>query len=260
MHTRFIPRLLMVSLMLTLALAIHFRASAAERIDWTETSTQENVLVQDCGGYDITSNYTADIAHHLIADNTGDEVSEQLNVDFVGSLGNAETGKSYQYDGHFTRWSNYIQGQVTITDLELRFEVGTPGRFSIALDRVEMDLLADPTDVVKKLVPHALQMELCYVLASPGGAEESQVASYQERLHSAPESQVASYEERLRAGWEAQIASYEERMASSASVDVPSESSVLIPPAFYGETEDIDNGTSWTELDPCDSSPPGQPC
>src|SRR5215211_4112386 len=138
MHTRFIPRLLALGLMLGLVFsnAILFRASAAERIDWTESSSQENVLVQGCGLYDITSSYTVDIAHHLIADNEGDEVSEQLNVDFVGSLGNAASGKSYQYDGHFTRWSNYIQSQATITDLELRFEVGTPGQFTVAIDRI----------------------------------------------------------------------------------------------------------------------------
>jgi hypothetical protein len=194
MPTRFIPRLLTLSLLLTLvfASAIHFRASAADRIDWTETNYQEDVLVQDCGGYDITSSYTTNIAHHLIADNTGDEVSEQLNVDFTGSLGNAQTEKSYQYDGHFTRWSNYIQGKVTITDFELRFEVDTPGQFSVAIDRVEMDLTADPTEVIRKFVPNALQMELCYLLASPGGAQgsDSQIASYEERTFSDPPSTV----------------------------------------------------------------------
>jgi hypothetical protein len=173
MHTRFIPRLLALGLMLTLVLGggISYRAAAAERINWTETKSEENVLVQSCGLYNITSSYTVDIARHLITDNEGDEVSEQTSVDFVGSLGNAASGKSYQYDGHFTRWSNYIRSQVTITDFELRFEVGTPGEFSIAMDRVEMDLLADPAEVIKTFVPNALQMELCYLL--PGSYDWS---------------------------------------------------------------------------------------
>jgi hypothetical protein len=254
MHARFFPRLLILGLMLTLAFAsaITYRASAAERINWTETNSQENVLVQECGGYDITSSYSVDIAHHLIAENTGDEVSEQLNVDFVGSLGNAATGKSYGYDGHFTRWSNYIQGQVLVTDLELRFEVGTSGQFSIAMDRVEMDLIADPTEVVKTFVPHALQMELCYLLASPGGAPVPQIASYQERLHSSTESQVASYEERLQPATESQVASETVALPSIQEIVYGESSTLLDAPA--------DSFTPWTELDPCDSSPPGQPC
>jgi hypothetical protein len=210
MLTRFIPRLLMLSLMLAFALstAIQFRASAAERIDWTETNSEENVLVQECGLYNITSSYTAEIAHHLIADNEGDEVSEQMNVDFVGSVGNPATGKSYQYDGHFTRWSNYIQSQVTITDLELRFEVGTPGQFTVAIDRIKMDLVADPTDVIKKFVPNALQMELCYLLpgsydwnvapAIPPSATDTETAlslavSDLERTYSEPPETIPGY-------------------------------------------------------------------
>jgi hypothetical protein len=167
MLLRFIPRLLVVGLTLTLvfASAIHFRAAAAERTNWTETNSQEDVLVQECSGFNITTSYSAEIAHQLIADNTGDEVSEQLNVDFTGSLGNAESGESYRYDGHFTRWSDYIQNRVMVTDFELRFELGTPGQFKVAIDRAEMDLLPDTAEIIKQFVPNALQMELCYMLA-----------------------------------------------------------------------------------------------
>jgi hypothetical protein len=210
MPTRFIPRLLALSLMLTLVFssAILFRASAAERIDWTETNSQENALVQGCGLYNITTSYIVDIAHHLITDNTGDEVTEQLNVDFAGSVGNAASGKSYQYDGHFTRWSNYAVGRVMITDLELRFEVGTPGQFAITVDRVEMDLLPDPTEVIKQFVPNALQMELCYLLpgsydwnvapAIPPSATDTETAlslavSDLERTYSEPPETIPGY-------------------------------------------------------------------
>jgi hypothetical protein len=210
MHTRFIPRLLALGLMLTLvfASAIHFRALGAERINWTETNSQENVLVQGCGLYNITTSYTVDIAHHLIADNEGDEVSEQMNVDFVGSVGNPATGKSYQYDGHFTRWSNYFQSRATITDLELRFEVGTPGQFTVAIDRIKMDLEPDPAEVIKTLVPNALQMELCYLLpgsydwnvapAIPPSATDTETAlslavSDLERTYSEPPETIPGY-------------------------------------------------------------------
>jgi hypothetical protein len=179
MHTRYVPRLLFVSLLLAfiVAGANQFSAGATsaqvdiwgegslQYIDWTETNSQENTLVQTCDGFDITSSYTTNIAHHLTIDNSGDEVLERMNVSFAGAIGNSLTGKSYAYDGAFTRWSDYVRNKVTINDLKLRFEVGTPGEFKIAVDRIEMDLTADPTDVVKKFVPHTLQMELCYVLA-----------------------------------------------------------------------------------------------
>jgi hypothetical protein len=172
-------------------------AVAAERKNWFETNYQESVLVQLCGGFDLTSSYTANLDRQLLIDDAGDEVFEQLNVEFAGSLNNAVSGKAYQYNGNFTRWSNYIQGRVTITDLALRFEVGAPGEFTVAVDRIEMNLVADPTEVIKQFVPNTLQLELCSLPAQRGGVPAPQVASYQERLHSAPESQVASYLERL---------------------------------------------------------------
>jgi hypothetical protein len=183
MKTHFFPRLLVASLLLAVALAgaNHYSAGAKSGqtdiwgegllhlVDWTETATQEDTLVQTCDGFDITGSYTANIAHHLTTDNSGNEVLERMNIDFAGSLGNSLTGESYAYDGSFIRWSDYIRNEVTINDLELRFEVGTPGMFTVAVDRIEMDMAADPAEVVRKFVPNALQMELCYVLADSTG-------------------------------------------------------------------------------------------
>jgi hypothetical protein len=218
MHTRYIPRLLVVSLVLAVIVAGLNQISVGAKSgqtdlwgegllhlsDWTETNSQEDALVQQCDGFDITSSYTANIAHHLTTDNSGNEVLERQNVDFTGAIGNSLTGKSYTYDGTFMRWSDYIRNQVTINDLELRFETGTTGEFTLAIDRIEMDLIADPTEVIKTFVPNTLQMELCYLLADTSG------------------------------------------------------DSVLNPPRYYMDIED--GSTSWTELDPCDTSPPGKPC
>jgi hypothetical protein len=249
--------------MLTLifASALHYRQAAAEQTDWTETKSQENVLVQACGLYNIVSSYTADLDHHLITENTGDEISEQLKVEFAGSLGNPASGKSYQYDGHFTRWSNYIQNQVTITDLELRFEVGTPGQFTIAIDRAEMDLTSDPTDAIKKLVPNALNMELCYLLpgsydwnVAPVEAQDSIGAEINEATVGLP-----SHVQDLIWASQPQVASYEERTFSDPlTASEAADDSTLIPPFHYQETEG--NSTSSTELDPCDTAASGEPC
>jgi hypothetical protein len=169
----------MLSLMLTLALSGANQYSAGAKsgqvdiwgegslhyFDWTETNSQEDTLVQTCDGFDITSSYTVNAAHRLTTDKSGDEVLERMNVDFAGAIANSLTGKSYAYDGAFTRWSDYVRNKVTINDLELRFEVGTSGEFTVAVDRIEMDLVADPNEVIKAFVPNVLQMELCYLLS-----------------------------------------------------------------------------------------------
>jgi hypothetical protein len=220
MHTRFIPRLLVVSLLLAFIFAGAHQFSADAKSgepeqwgegllylnDWSETNSQENVLVQTCNGFDITSSYTANIAHHLTTDHSGNKVTERTNFDFAGAIGSSVSGKSYAYDGEFMRWADYDRNRVTINDLVLRFEVGTPGEFTIAVNRIEMDQVSDPADVIKAFVPNALQMELCYLLAD----------------------------------------------ASSESV--------TNPPRYYMDIEDGSSSTSWTELDPCDTSPSGKPC
>jgi hypothetical protein len=192
MQTRFIPRLLTAGLLLAFIFAgmNHLTANAKSGqtdlwgegllhlVDWTEQNTQEDVLVQKCDGFDITSSYTVNIAHHLTTDNSGNEVLERMNVDFAGAIGNGLTGKSYAYDGTFIRWSDYIRNKVTINDLELRFEVGTPGEFTVAVDRIEMDLVADPAVVVKQFVPNTLQMELCYLLSDASSVSVSTPPRY----------------------------------------------------------------------------------
>jgi hypothetical protein len=222
MQTHFIPRLLISSLLLAFIFAGASNLTAGAKsgqadlwgdgllqvTDWTETHSQEDVLVQSCDGFAVTDSNTANIAHHLTSYSSGGAVLERLNVDFAGSIGNSLTGKSYQYDGHFTRWSDYIQNKVTINDLELRFEVGTPGEFAVAVDRIEMDLAPNPAEVIKQFVPNALQMELCYVLADTSDESVSQSPRYYADVE---ESETAS-------GY--------------------GESSVLIPPASYQSGND----------------------
>jgi hypothetical protein len=156
-------------------------ASASAQLEersWSESESQENVLVQACDGFDLTSSYTVNRDHHRFIDVSDDLNVEWMGVDFSGAIANAKTDKSYAYDGKFTRWADYQNDTVAITNLNLRFEVGTSGEFTVAADRIEMNLVADPAEVVEKFVPNALQMELCYLLddASAGQAPQSDTA------------------------------------------------------------------------------------
>jgi hypothetical protein len=172
MNTYFASRLLVPVLAVVLVVTglVAGPASRAGAIDnhaWSETESQEDVLVQACDGYDLTTSYNMNRNHHLFTDYTDGLKLEQETVNFTGAIGNSLTGKSYAYDGKFTRWSDYLKNEVTVNDLELRFEVGTPGEFTVAVDRIERDVVADPAEVIKQFVPYALRLDLCYLLGAP---------------------------------------------------------------------------------------------
>jgi hypothetical protein len=172
MNTHIAPRLLIPALALVLVVSglLAGLTSASAQLEdrsWSATESQENVLVQACNGYDLTTNYTINRDYHRFVDSSDHLNLEWLGADFAGSIGNAETGKSYAYDGKFNRWSDYEHNTVAITNLMLRFEVGTPGQFTLAIDRIELDLEADPAAVIRTFVPDALQMELCYLIGGP---------------------------------------------------------------------------------------------
>src|SRR4051812_25971712 len=119
MRTHTFPRLLLSGFLFAFiaATALAPRAMAKGPNDWTETVTGENEFVTACGGFGITTSYTSFLNYHLVEDASGDEVFQRLNVSFVGALTNAENGQSLQYNGKFTRTSDYHIGRVTISDL-----------------------------------------------------------------------------------------------------------------------------------------------
>jgi hypothetical protein len=172
MNTRTIPRLLLIGFLFAFvtANASHFSAAAKGPVEPPNTISYENQLVQACGGFDITTSYTVNRAYDVVEYQTGHTVIEQRQVSFSGAIGNAANGKSYAYDGHYTRTANFDQGTKTFTDLLLRFEVGTPGEFSLRLARADFDLVDNPPAVVQAIVPSVLQMDLCYLL---GGSTAS---------------------------------------------------------------------------------------
>ncbi|MFL5758574.1 MAG: hypothetical protein ACJ789_02480 [Thermomicrobiales bacterium] len=187
MRSHPIPRLLLVGFMFALIAAgsIHHKDAAASSADSSNTISEENVLVQACKGFAITTSYTADRAYHIVEYHTGHTVVERREVSFAGAIGNAKTGKSYAYDGHYTRLANFDQGKTTFSDLLLRFEVGTPGQFSVSFagtspDRLSVswasgepgqftvpfeqagiELVDNPLAVVQAIVPNVLHVDLC---------------------------------------------------------------------------------------------------
>jgi hypothetical protein len=164
MYTRAIPRFLLIGLLFALittgAVQFSSAASAGAR-DWTDTVSQEDVFVQTCSSFNITSSYTSDREHHDVADASGDMVYERLKVSFTGALQNANNGQSVPYDGKFTRTSDYIRSEVSISNFELRIGLPAPGDFTVTIAHQEMDLLASPVDVLNSFVPRELSTFLC---------------------------------------------------------------------------------------------------
>jgi len=242
MHSRSVPRLLLVGFMFAFIAAggFHFKTAASQIAvqEWTNTQSQEDVLVQSCGSSDITTSYsvTRDYVRYNIPN--VDPVFERQQVSFTGSIGNATSGKSYEYDGHYSQAIDFKRGTAEISNLLLRFEVGTPGEFSRSLDRVDFDLGDSPEAVVKAIVPNALHMDLCYLL---GGPALSEVPSPGLGTGVSTENSALPQSEAI-----SQLPLPRVMQTENSAKDQPAAAD--------------DDMTNWAELDPCDTTPPGQPC
>jgi hypothetical protein len=190
----------------------------------------EDGLVQACAGFNVTGSYTADRAFEVVENFNGSPFYERQDVTFAGALGNATSGKSYAYDGAFTRIGNPELDKVKVSNLSLRFEVDTPGEFTVSLNRVDFDLSDNPQLIVKTILLNVLQMDVCQLFGGSTIGNGPIVPS------------------------------------SHPSADTIAETSAL-PQWANDYTEHpalpapaTDDMTPWTELDPCDTSPSGQPC
>jgi len=166
MHSHTLPRLLLVGFLFALVAAggMHYKVAAQNSGDWTETVSGEDEFVQACRGFNITSSYTSNLAYHVIENHSGDQVVERVNVSFAGALTNAKNGLSLPYDGKFTRTSDYHIGRVTVTDLELRIQLPTPGDWTVKIDKQEMNLLANPVNVIQTVAKPQLESGICVML------------------------------------------------------------------------------------------------
>jgi hypothetical protein len=162
MNSRTIPRLLLTGLLFAFvaANAIHFSAAAKGSGEWSDTQSRENVFVEACGSSIITTSFTTTRTHRDVTD-------YREHVRFAGSVGNDITGHSYAYDGHYDRAAIDDQGGFAVTDLLLRFEVGTPGMFTVSFKQVGFRLADSPPGVIQTIVPRVLQMDLCSALGGP---------------------------------------------------------------------------------------------
>jgi hypothetical protein len=183
MLVHLVPRLLLVGCLFALMAAGAIQGSAAAKTtaDPSNTISDENVMVQACNGFDITTSYTVIRTYHVVEYHTGHTVIERRHVSFAGSLGNAATGKVYAYDGQYTRLANFDQGESSFSDFQLWFEVGTPGMFSVSYPKVNFDLQDDPLSVVQAIVPNVLHMDLCYLF---GGSTSRGIESMPPRSNS----------------------------------------------------------------------------
>jgi hypothetical protein len=257
MHSHTIPRLLLVGFMFALIATGIVRYNAgAEQValrDWTTTQSQENEFVQSCGAASIKTSYTT-IRHYRRFDSPGgDEIVNHQDVKFSGAIGNVVTGKSYAYDGSYTRIADLEQGTNAVSNLLFRFEVGTPGMFSVSFKHVGFELADTPTAVIQTIVPHVLQRDLCSVL---GGTTANNV--------SMPPTSIWINN---ALGKIAPVQPANVHTENSALEESEAISSLPEPSAMHTENsapaqpaESSDQMTNWSELDPCDTSPPGQPC
>jgi hypothetical protein len=171
MHTHAIPHLLLVGLTLALlATGLRIAPTAADTDvgggvrDLSESESNEDVFVQACEGFAMTTSYTINRTRHAVTNYSGDVIFERLGVTFVGVLANAENGQSLPYDGKFTRTSDYHRNLVTITDFELRIQLPTPGDFTLKIARQEMDLVSNPVDVIHAVAQSELESGICVLL------------------------------------------------------------------------------------------------
>jgi hypothetical protein len=185
MNSHALPRLFAVVLtfvLVTIGLA-STPARAAETTQWSETITRSNVLVQDCHGpsvvsgfsptlafglnFEVATSYKLDRDFTVIEHNTGinHPVVERQIVTIAGIVANSETGRSLAYDGHFARTTNYKEGDVAITSLELRLIRSDEKDVTITVDRDGSGLIDSPEALLLAYAPRGLHMSLCSYFA-----------------------------------------------------------------------------------------------
>jgi hypothetical protein len=266
MQTRFIPRLLTVSLLLAFVLAgaIHYRAAASDRTQWSDTVSVENEVVQACYYFNVTGSYTADRVHQIVENYYNNEVFERQDVSFTGTLGNAATGKYYAYEGGYTRTANLRRGSEVIhSNLSLKLEVDTPNAFAVSVPYVDFELDDNPSAVIKALVPNMLHMNLCQLFGGSTIGAGPNVPSALPEL-------VPSFDERAgkNAALPQWVSDYTEHPSSVApQITTTAEYAQSVRAKALKENADLNQDagstgdmTPWTELDPCDTSPPGKAC
>jgi hypothetical protein len=178
MLTHAILRILIAGLTMALITGVMIRPAGAQNATtWTSQESQEGIFVQACDGFDLTTNYSVTRTFQMMKNYADGRTYERSTVTFAGAIGSrdvslfglfgsAQAGKSFAYDGHFTRTVDYDEGIDAITDLLLHFEVGTPGMFTVSIPEVGFKLAASPTSVIQTIVPNTLQMDLCGLFGS----------------------------------------------------------------------------------------------
>jgi hypothetical protein len=178
MLTRTISRLLLAGLTMALITGVMIRPAGAQNaITWTSQESKEGIFVQSCDSFDLSTNYAVKRTFHIVKSYADGRVFERSTVTFAGTIdsrdasflgmfGSAKASKSYRYDGHLTRTVDYNHRSDVISDLVLRFEVGTPGMFTVSIPQVGFKLGASPTSVIQAIVPYTLQMDLCGLFGS----------------------------------------------------------------------------------------------
>jgi hypothetical protein len=144
-------------------------ASAKGTVGRTDTMSREDIFVQACNGFAITSSYTTVRTYQVVEDPTGHAVFERRNVSFTGAVVNAANDKGFGYEGGFTRIADYEQNAIAISDLTLKLDLADQGEVSIAIDHRDRDVIDNPVAILLEYAPFTLRDNLCDFLGGSSG-------------------------------------------------------------------------------------------
>lgn len=169
MRTHVLSRLMIFGIFVSLLAVGPMTAQAQTHGDasWIDTMSRENVLVQACAGFDLTSSYTTTRTYRVVRDPTGTTVFERRAVSFTGTFADVQSGQSVAYDGKFVRTADYEQGTVTITDLALRLGLPSAGAVTVTMARLDHDVIDNPPAVVLAFAPFEVRNRLCALFGDP---------------------------------------------------------------------------------------------
>jgi hypothetical protein len=168
MHAYRIARLLLIAFTFALVTVgvSSAPASAKGTKDWTDTMSREDMFVQSCRGFDVTSSYTTVRKYHTVEDYTGQPVVERRTVTFIGTVANTENGQSFPFNGGFTRAADYDRAAVSISDLVLKLDPPYRSAVTVSIARLDHDLIDNPPAILLEFTPIGLREGLCSLFGS----------------------------------------------------------------------------------------------
>jgi hypothetical protein len=162
MHTSANLRLL-VGLVFILAICgvVPAPAAAAGVWDWSDTKVFDDASLQTCNDFSLIASYVMTREHHVVVDDSGQQILERRRVRFSGTIARTSTIQALPYDGEFTRTLDYDKNEVEISNFVLRLESLTAGEITVAIPRPDPETKDNPLSILLEFAPNSLGDGLC---------------------------------------------------------------------------------------------------